>query len=153
MSPPGVEAKTAVELFDLIHSVDSVGLAEDLNKYASKKGKIQRILVQVKLSDEEAKHGIQEKDLAELLKNIAELKNLQFEGLMTIPPFFSNSEIVRPYFSALKKLSDSIRKESINNVNMRELSMGMTSDYNIAIKEGSTIVRIGTLIFGERNYY
>ena len=143
------KAKTAVELFDLIHSVDSQELAEELNKYASKKGKIQRILVQVKLSEEETKHGVLKSDLTGLLKKIAELKNLRFEGLMTIPPYFNDVEKTRPYFRKLKELAEDAEK---NGFKINELSMGMSNDFETAIEEGATMVRVGTAIFGERDY-
>ncbi len=143
------KAKTAVELFDLIHSVDSQELAEELNKYASKKGKIQRILVQVKLSEEETKHGVLKNDLTGLLEKIAELKNLRFEGLMTIPPYFNDVEKTRPYFRKLKELAEDAEK---NGFKVNELSMGMSNDFETAIEEGATMVRVGTAIFGERDY-
>jgi pyridoxal phosphate enzyme (YggS family) len=143
------KAKKAVQLFDLIHSVDSSGLAEEINKHALILGKRQRVLVQVKLSDEESKHGIPEKGLMGLLEKIVAMDNLKLEGLMTMPPFFHDPdpEQARPYFRRLRQLAEmaSERGYSVN-----ELSMGMSGDYRIAIEEGSTMVRIGTAIFGER---
>lgn len=141
------KAKVAVELFDLIHSLDSIALAEELNKQAEKIEKIQRVLVQVKLSEEETKHGISESDLIPLLERIRNLYNLKLEGLMTMPPFFDDPEMTRPYFKELRELRD--RAERIG-YNLPELSMGMSNDFEVAIEEGATMVRIGTAIFGER---
>lgn len=140
------KAKYAVQLFDLIHTVDSIELAEEVNKQAEKIGKVQRILVQVKLSEEETKHGVPEGELMPLLKKISGLKNLKLEGLMTIPPYFENSEEARPYFRKLREIRDAI------NLSL-ELSMGMSNDFEVAIEEGATMVRIGTAIFGERGRY
>jgi PLP dependent protein len=141
------KAKDAVQLFEVIHSVDSVELAEELDRQAEKIGKIQRILVQVKLSDEETKSGVIEKGLPELLKKIAQLKHLRLEGLMTIPPYLENVRDVVPYFRRLRELRDEAEKDGFM---LPELSMGMSHDYEAAIEEGATMVRIGTAIFGER---
>jgi pyridoxal phosphate enzyme (YggS family) len=143
------KAKTAVDLFDLIHSVDSQGLAEELNKYAAKKGKIQRVLVQVKLSDEEAKHGLPEKDLMGLLEKVSTLDYLRLEGLMTMPPYFESPEETRPFFKRLRQIADKAKGKGLP---VNELSMGMSHDFEVAIEEGSTMVRIGTAIFGERSH-
>lgn len=143
------KAKTAVELFDIIHSVDSLELAEAIHKHAEKAGKIQKILLQVKLSDEISKHGILNDNLPETIKEISEMKNLSIKGLMTIPPFFENPEKARPYFSELRTLRDTAETMGFN---LPELSMGMTNDFEVAIEEGATMVRIGTAIFGERKY-
>lgn len=142
------KAKDTVQLFEVIHSVDSVELAEELDRQAEKIGKIQRILIQVKLSAEETKSGITEKGLSELLKKIAQLKHLQLEGLMTIPPYLENVKDVVPYFRRLRKLRDEAEKDGFV---LPELSMGMSHDYEAAIEEGATMVRIGTAIFGERS--
>ncbi len=141
------KAKYAVQLFDLIHTVDSIELAEELSRQAEKTRKIQRILVQVKLSEEETKHGVSEMDLLPLLKKIESLVNLKLEGLMTIPPYFEDAEEVRPYFKKLRELRDKAEKEGFK---LPELSMGMSNDFEAAIEEGATMVRIGTAIFGER---
>jgi pyridoxal phosphate enzyme (YggS family) len=140
-----------VQLFDLIHSLDSVELAEELNKQAEKIGKMQRVLVQVKLSEEETKQGISEDELIMLLKKIQGLKNLKLEGLMTIPPYFENPEDVRPYFRKLRELRDLINTSHITHYALLQLSMGMSHDFEVAIEEGATMVRIGTAIFGERS--
>ncbi len=141
------KAKNAVQVFELIHSVDSVGLAKELDKYAEKTGKAQRILIEVKLSDEAAKHGVSRKDLMGLIGFVSELRNLRLEGLMTMPPFFEDPEMTRPFFRELRLLRDNAENAGYN---LPELSMGMTNDYEVAILEGATIVRIGTAIFGER---
>lgn len=142
------KAKIAVQLFDLIHSVDSVEIAEEINRQAEKTGKIQRILVQVKLSSEEPKHGISKEKLMFLLEKLSSMRSLKAEGLMTIPPFFDEPEKIRPYFRELKKIRDEAEK---GGVKLPELSMGMTNDFEVAIQEGATIVRVGTAIFGERS--
>jgi hypothetical protein len=143
------KAKGAVELFDLIHSIDSVELAEIADKHAKKAGKTQKILLQVKLSDEISKYGILKDDLSKTIKEISEMENLSIKGLMTIPPFFENPEKARPYFSELRTLRDTAETMGFN---LPELSMGMTNDFEVAIEEGATMVRIGTAIFGERKY-
>lgn len=144
------KAKYAVRLFDLVHSVDSLKLARELNKQAKKISKIQDILIQVNISMESTKSGIYEQDVPGLIKDISQLENLSIKGLMTMPPFFNEPEKVRPYFAALHQLRDQIKKESIPHVNMDDLSMGMTGDFEAAIQEGANLVRIGTAIFGER---
>ncbi len=144
------KAKYAVRLFDLIHSVDSLKLARELNKQAKKVNKIQDVLIQVNMSGETSKSGIAPQDVASLIKEISSLENLTIKGLMTMPPFFNDPDTVRPYFSALRDLRDQLKKESPPNVTLDELSMGMTGDYEVAIAEGATLVRIGTAIFGKR---
>lgn len=141
------KAKTAVQLFEVIHSLDSPGLAELLNKHAGKAGKIQRVLIEVKLSSEDTKHGVAKENLISLIESVSGMKNLKLEGLMTIPPFFENPETARPYFRNLRYLRDEAGKKGFK---LPELSMGMTNDYEVAILEGATMVRIGTGIFGER---
>jgi pyridoxal phosphate enzyme (YggS family) len=144
------KAKYAVRLFDLIHSVDSLKLARALDKEAKKVDKIQPILVQVNISGEDTKSGISAEDAAGLISEISHLKNLSINGLMTMPPYFYQPEKVRPYFAALRELRDQIQKQSLPSVSPAELSMGMTGDFEAAIEEGATLVRIGTAIFGER---
>ena len=145
------KAKYAVRIFDLIHSVDSFKLALELDKQAGKTGKIQHILIQVNVAEESSKSGVLVQNTLNLVKEISVLENLAIKGLMTMPPFFNEPEKVRPFFKDLRNLRDSIRKERIQNVAMDELSMGMTGDFEAAIEEGATLVRIGTAIFGERN--
>ena len=144
------KAKYAVRIFDLIHSVDSLKLASELNRQAKKIDKIQDILVQVNIAEEDTKSGILQDDALTLIRDISELANLHIKGLMTMPPYFNAPEKVRPFFSALRNLRDQIMSASIPGVSMDELSMGMTGDFETAIEEGATLVRIGTAIFGER---
>jgi pyridoxal phosphate enzyme (YggS family) len=144
------KAKYAVRMFDLIHSVDSFKLAGALDKEARKNGKMQDILVQVNISREETKSGIGETEALELVTRIAGLENIRVKGLMTMPPFFDAPEQARPYFHQLALLRDRMVAANIPGVNMDELSMGMTGDFEVAIAEGATLVRIGTAIFGAR---
>lgn len=136
----------------LIHSVDTYRLAEEINIQAKKQGITVPILVEVNIAEEETKFGISAKDAILLTEEIAELENIKIEGLMTIAPYVENPEDNRPYFRKIKQLSVDITNKNIDNVSMRILSMGMTNDYMTAIEEGATMVRIGTGIFGERNY-
>ena len=144
------KAKYAVRLFDLIHSVDSLKLTRELNKQAAKVDKVQQILVQVNISGEDTKSGISADEAPGLIAEIGRLKNIAVKGLMTMPPYFYQPEKVRPFFAALRELRDRIKAQSLPNVFLEELSMGMTGDFEVAIKEGATLVRIGTAIFGER---
>jgi PLP dependent protein len=143
------KAKYAVRLFDLIHSVDTLKLAHELNKQANKVNKIQDILIQINVSKEPSKSGSDIQNAANLIKDIVLLENLSVKGLMAMPPFFNNPEKARPYFTALRVLRDQIQKV-FPGVVLNELSMGMTNDFEVAIEEGATLVRIGTAIFGER---
>ena len=145
------KAKYAVKLFDLIHSVDSLKLARELNKQAAKIDKVQPVLVQVNISAEATKSGTSSTEAVDLVTAISELPNLSLQGLMTMPPFFDDPERARPYFRELRQLRDHIRSLEIDGVSMQELSMGMTGDFEAAIAEGATLVRIGTAIFGERS--
>jgi len=142
------KAKYAVRLFDFIHTIDSVELAEEINRQAEKIDKIQKVLVQVKLSGEETKHGVSDEDLVQLLKKVRGMNNLELKGLMAIPPFFEDPEKTRPYFRRLRELSNKAVKEGCD---LTELSMGMSGDFEVAIEEGATMVRIGTALFGERS--
>ena len=144
------KAKYAVRLFDLIHSVDSLKLARELDKQAGKVDKIQQILVQVNISAEDTKSGISTDEAPRLIAEISQLKNLAVKGLMTMPPYFYQPEKVQPFFADLRELRDQIKGQSLPNVFLDELSMGMTGEFEVAIKEGATLVRIGTAIFGER---
>jgi len=145
------KAKYAVKLFDLIHSVDSAKLAAEIDKRAAKIGKKQPILVQVNIAEEETKSGVSVKQSTALLREISALDHIEVRGLMTMPPFFNQPERVRPFFRALRRLRDSIRESELPDVELNELSMGMTGDFEVAIEEGATLVRIGTAIFGERD--
>jgi pyridoxal phosphate enzyme (YggS family) len=141
------KVKVATELFDLIHSVDSAELADLLNRSAEKIDKIQKIMIQVKLSSEDSKYGIEKKKTLELLSCIEGMENLKIEGLMTIPPYFDDPRKVRPYFRELREIRDEAEAKGFR---LPELSMGMSHDFEIAIEEGATMVRVGTAIFGER---
>lgn len=141
------KARIAVDLFDLIQTVDTLALAEELNRQAQKSGKIQRVLIQVSLADEERKHGIPRDDFIGLLEGINGMSSLRVEGLMTMPPFFDDPEMTRPYFRELRKMRDDAETMGFR---LPELSMGMSNDFEVAILEGATMVRVGTAIFGER---
>jgi len=143
------KTKTAIELFDLIHSVNSADLAAELNKHAKNAGIVQEVLIQVKLSDEATKHGALENDLMGLLDTVTAMEGLKLRGLMTIPPFFDDPEDVRPYFRKLRAIAETA---SAKGFPTNELSMGMSNDYEVAIEEGATMVRVGTAIFGARNF-
>ena len=144
------KARFAVELFDLIHSVDSLKLARELDKQARRQGKAQQILIQVNIAEEKSKSGITEQAAPQLIREVSRCDNLSVRGLMTMPPFFNAPEKVRPYFKALRQLAHRIGAMNIEGVTMTELSMGMTGDFEVAVEEGATIVRVGTAIFGER---
>jgi len=141
------KAKYAVRIFDLIHSVDSLDLALELNKQAEKVNRVQDILIQVNVSGEETKFGINPENLLSLVKEILNLKNLNLKGLMTIAPIVKNPEDARPHFRTLRELKDKINAELILNPPLSVLSMGMSQDFEVAIEEGATMIRIGTAIF------
>lgn len=145
------KAKYAVKLFDLIHSVDRFNLAKEINQQAEKINKVQNILIQVNIGNERSKSGISEDNSLDLIKTVCDFKNLSVKGLMTMPPFYNDPENVRPFFSALNRLREKVSKMNIPNIQMNELSMGMTGDFEVAIEEGATLVRIGTAIFGKRS--
>lgn len=145
------KAKYAVTLFDMIHSVDRMGLAVEIDRRAKNAGKPMNILVEVNVSGEETKSGVPLSEAVDLIKNIAALKNLSLQGLMTMPPWFDDPEDARPFFRALRDLKSRVADERIPGVELRELSMGMSGDYEVAVEEGATIVRVGRTIFGERS--
>ena len=144
------KAKYAIKLFDLIHSVDSIKLARELNKQSQKIDKVQQILIQVNISQETTKSGISVDETTDLINEISRFENIAIKGLMTMPPFFNQPDRVRPFFAALRDLRDQISYKDIPGVSLDELSMGMTGDFEVAIAEGATMVRVGTAIFGER---
>lgn len=144
--------KYIVDKVELIHSVDSVRLAEAIEHEAEKKGVEVNILIEVNVAKEDSKFGIMPEETLETVKTIASLQHVHIQGLMTIAPYVDNPEDNRPHFKKLHKLSVDIADKKVNNVNMSILSMGMTNDYQVAIEEGATMVRVGTGIFGERNY-
>ena len=136
----------------LIHSVDSLKLANEIEKYASKCNKNMDILIEVNIAGEESKFGLAKEEVLALIQDIAKLPHLRIKGLMTIAPYVENPEDNRLYFRQIKQLSVDINNQNIDNVSMDILSMGMSGDYTVAIEEGATIVRVGTSIFGERVY-
>ena len=144
------KAKLACQLFDCIHSVDSLSLAEKLDRAAAVLGRKIPVLIEVHLGEEASKFGVEEDALLQLAEKIGALPSLNLQGLMTLPPFFDNPEDVRPFFRRLRELAGHIEARNLLGVSMRELSMGMSHDFEIAIEEGATIVRVGTAIFGER---
>ncbi|MCX8117055.1 MAG: YggS family pyridoxal phosphate-dependent enzyme [Desulfobacterota bacterium] len=141
------KAKYAVRLFDLIHSVDSPSLAEELNRRAEKEGRRVEVMIEVNLSGEATKFGTEETKAIELAGRILSLNHLALVGLMTMPPYFEDPERSRPYFIQLRGLGERMAREGIF---LKELSMGMSNDFEIAIEEGATYVRVGTAIFGPR---
>ena len=144
------KAKYAVKLFDLIQTVDSIKLAKELDRRARPLNRIVPIIIQVNLAGEASKGGVQPSECFSLIRQISELANLQIRGLMTMPPFFNAPERVRPYFRQLRELSQQIDQAELPGVEMKELSMGMSGDFEVAIEEGATLVRVGTAIFGTR---
>ena len=146
------KVKYIVGKVELIHSVDTYRLAEEINIQAKKQNVIVPILVEVNIAHEESKFGISAEDAILLVEEISKLENIRIKGLMTIAPYVENPEDNRLYFRKIKQLSVDITNKNIDNVFMESLSMGMTGDYMVAIEEGATMVRVGTGIFGERNY-
>lgn len=146
------KVKYIVDKVELIHSVDSLRLAEEINKEAVKKEIQVNILIEVNVAGEESKFGVTVEDTEDLIRSIASLPNVHIQGLMTIAPYVEDPKENRPVFRRLKKLAVDIKMKNIDNVHMDVLSMGMTGDYEVAIEEGATMVRVGTGIFGERNY-
>ena len=136
----------------LIHSVDSYHLAEAIETESEKKNVISHILIEVNVANEESKFGIKTDETLALVEKISHLPHIRIDGLMTIAPFVENPQMNRPIFRDLRKLSVDIAEKNIDNVSMNVLSMGMTNDYEVAIEEGATYVRVGTAIFGERDY-
>lgn len=146
------KVKYIVGKTSLIHSVDSLKLAEEIQKQAIKRDVLVPILVEINIANEESKFGVDKSAALALVKSIAALDHLQIKGLMTIAPFVENAEDNRMYFRQIRQLSVDIANQNIDNVSMDVLSMGMTGDYMVAIEEGATMVRVGTGIFGARNY-
>lgn len=145
------KARRALTLFDVIHSLDSIELARRLDRLCVELGRQSLpLLIQVDLGHEETKSGIDEKQLPQLLETVRQLERLDLIGLMTLPPFFDDPEQARPYFRRLRQLRDELARDGAFGNRSGELSMGMTHDFEVAIQEGATMVRIGTAIFGER---
>ena len=136
----------------LIHSVDSYKLACEIEKQAAKHDCIMDILIEVNIAQEESKFGLAEEEVINLVKEVSKLPHVRIKGLMTVAPYVVDSEENRPFFRKIKQLSVDIDNQNIDNVSMKILSMGMTGDYMVAIEEGATMIRVGTGIFGERDY-
>jgi PLP dependent protein len=139
----------AAEVFNAVDTIDSLKTAERLNSAAAALNKTLPVLIEVKLSHEETKHGLAPEELAEMLESLAPLSNLRVSGLMTVPPWSEDAETARPYFQHLRRLRD---EHASRYPQLTQLSMGMSNDFRVAIEEGSTTVRVGTAIFGKRNY-
>jgi pyridoxal phosphate enzyme (YggS family) len=145
------KARRAVMLFDVIHSLDTIALAQRLDRLCDEEGREELpVLIQVDLAGEETKSGASEEELPELVAEVTASRRLSLRGLMTLPPFFEEAERVRPFFQRLRELRDALHSRQAFGPHMGELSMGMSHDYEIAIEEGATIIRVGTAIFGER---
>ena len=146
------KVKYIIDKVCLIHSVDSMELAREINRQAEKIGKVQDILIQVNVSGEESKFGIKPEECSALCREISELGSVRVKGLMTIAPFTEDESVLRNVFCGLQQLSAKISEEKNDNISMDELSMGMTHDFPLAIEAGATMVRVGTGIFGQRDY-
>ncbi|SNB44712.1 YggS family pyridoxal phosphate-dependent enzyme [Geobacter sp. DSM 9736] len=139
-------------LVHLIHSVDRLSLAQEIDRQWGKLGSRADILIQVNISRESTKSGTSTRELLDLVRAVAQLPNVRIRGLMTMPPFFDDPEGARPYFRELRLLSEEVAAAEIPGVEMKELSMGMSGDFEAAVEEGATLVRVGSAIFGERHY-
>jgi len=146
------KAKRAVELFDMIESIDSERLAQEVARRCVDAGKTMEILLEVNVGGEEAKTGVEPSKLLDLARFCAGLEGVSVEGIMVIPPFDPDPEKSRPYFQRSRRIFESLRDAAIEGLDIRRLSMGMSSDFEVAIEEGATIVRVGTAIFGQRKY-
>jgi hypothetical protein len=144
------KARAARELFHWIHSVDSLRLAEKLHQAAVCEGERLPVLLEVNLGDEASKSGVREEEIPALAEHVSRLATLEVRGLMTIPPFLEDPEHVRPYFRRLRELARRVEQAGLPGVSMQELSMGMSHDFEVAIEEGATMIRVGTAIFGPR---
>jgi pyridoxal phosphate enzyme (YggS family) len=146
------KTRRAVQLFDVIHSLDSPELAQRLERFCSEEGRAGlQVLIQINFGGEESKTGIDPRDLPKLLEAMDACQHLRLTGLMTLPPYFENPDCARPFFKALRELRDQMKVEGRFGEGPGELSMGMSHDFEIAIEEGATILRVGTAIFGERS--
>ncbi len=144
------KVKYVVNLFDWIHSVDRQELAYELDKRAGQNGRTLNVLIEVNVGGEASKSGAEPSGVLELVRQIAALPHLRVRGLMTMPPYSDQPEMSRPFFIELRRLRDDIARAAIPNIAMDELSMGMTDDFEVAIEEGATVIRVGRAIFGER---
>lgn len=146
------KVKYIIDKTALIHSVDSYRLAEQINKEAEKKNIVSNILIEVNIANEDSKYGVRKDEVLPLIIEISKLKNIRIRGLMTVAPFTEDAEDNRVHFRNLRQLNVDIKSKNIDNISMDVLSMGMTGDYEVAIEEGATMIRVGTGIFGVRNY-
>lgn len=146
------KVKYIIDKVELIHSVESIKLAEEINKQAKKHNLVMDVLVEVNMADEESKFGVKPEETEGFIRELALMDNIRVRGLMTVAPNVENGEENRVYFRNMKQLLVDINAKNINNINMDILSMGMTGDYETAVEEGATIVRVGTGIFGKRDY-
>jgi len=146
------KVRDALSVSSLIQSVDSLRLAREIDRQCGRSGRIMPILVEINIAGEETKYGINPDEAPDMLRQIASFPNLRVEGLMTMEPYLDNPEDSRPYFKRMKRLFDEIKSYDIPNAEMRILSMGMSNSYEVAIEEGSNMVRIGTKLFGPRKH-
>ena len=144
------KVKKAVEIFDMIETVDSLKLAKEIDRKCKDIGKAMEVLIEVNSGEEENKDGVMPSDVVELIKEVSKLENIKIKGLMTMAPYFDDASEGRKYFKLVKNIFDEVKELNLDNVDMNILSMGMTNSYKIAIEEGANMVRIGTGIFGER---
>jgi PLP dependent protein len=144
------KAKDAVKIADCIQSVDSLRLAKEIDQQCAKISKIMPVFIEVNIGNEESKSGANPDEILDLARQVAELQNLRIEGMMTMEPFFENPEEARPYLNRMKQLFDEVKYNNIPNTDIKILSMGMSNSYQVAIEEGSNMVRIGTKLFGPR---
>lgn len=145
------KSKKIVELFDMVETLDSIEIAEELDSASLQFGKVTPVLVEINSGREPQKSGLMPENVESFIKKVSRFRNIKIRGLMTMGPLFGNTEKLRPYFIETRKLFEDIKKKNIQNVEMEFLLMGMSSSYKVAIEEGANIIRIGTLIFGPRS--
>lgn len=146
------KVKYIIDKVDMIHSVDSIKLAEEIDRRAKQHNLKMNVLIQVNVAEEESKFGIKTEDLASFLMQVEKYDNIIIKGLMTVAPYVENPEDVRIFFHRMKQIFDTYKSSPLKNIDMKFLSMGMTNDFEVAIEEGANMIRIGTAIFGSRNY-
>jgi len=146
------KVKSAVNIFSMIQSVDSLELGQEIDKRAAQINKVMDILIQINIGEEPQKSGVDMQKAPELIRSLAKLRNLRVKGLMAIAPLVEDPEKARPYFRKMKQIFDDLARQNMDNVDMQYLSMGMTNDFAVAIEEGANMIRVGTGIFGQRMY-
>ncbi|MBN2897199.1 MAG: YggS family pyridoxal phosphate-dependent enzyme [Clostridia bacterium] len=146
------KVKYIIDKVDLIHSLDSFKLAEEIDKRAAQHGKVMEVLIQINVVDEESKFGIPRSEVMSLLEEVSKLQHIKVAGLMNIAPFYDDPEMARRDFKVMKQLFDTLKDTTFDNVEMKYLSMGMTGDYEVAVEEGANLLRVGTGIYGARDY-